>query len=101
MWNYQYYNSNPDGVNSIYPLLPGTGTVLGSPDSGGIRRYAFSINGTLRSTLTDQSPDAKDVPVSRWTWYLMKPGVVRQIAEQTTDEGAHWVTTWDSTYSKN
>jgi hypothetical protein len=52
VWNYQYYNSNPDGVNSIFPVLPGTGTVLGHPESGGIRRYAFSIEGALRSTLS-------------------------------------------------
>jgi hypothetical protein len=50
VWNYQKYVANPDGVNSIYPLLPGTGTVLGSPQVGGTRRISFSIVGTLRST---------------------------------------------------
>src|SRR5215831_19330356 len=52
VWNYQKYVANPDGVNAIYPLLPGTGTVLGHPESGGTRRISFSIVGTLRSTLT-------------------------------------------------
>ncbi|MEK7409647.1 MAG: carboxypeptidase-like regulatory domain-containing protein [Acidobacteriota bacterium] len=52
VYNYQFYNSNPDGVNGIYPVLPGAGTVLGHPDSGGIRRNAFSIVGALRSTLS-------------------------------------------------
>ncbi|HJZ99435.1 MAG TPA: TonB-dependent receptor [Candidatus Solibacter sp.] len=52
VWNYQKYVANPDGVNSIYPLLPGTGTVLGHPEVGGTRRISFSIVGTVRSTLS-------------------------------------------------
>ena len=52
IYNYQFYKANPDGVNSIFPVLPGTGTVLGNPDSGGTRRNSFSIVGALRSTLT-------------------------------------------------
>ena len=52
VWNYQKYVANPDGVNSIFPLLPGTGTVLGHPESGGTRRISFSIVGTVRSTLS-------------------------------------------------
>lgn len=52
VWNYQTYYANPDGVNAIYPLLPGTGSVLGHPEVGGTRRISFSIVGTLRSTLS-------------------------------------------------
>ena len=52
VWNYQQYYANPDGVNSIYPLWPGTGTVLGRPEIGGTRRISFSLMNTLRSTLT-------------------------------------------------
>jgi hypothetical protein len=52
VWNYQKYYANPDGVNSIYPLLPGTGSVLGHPEIGGTRRISFSLVNTLRSTLT-------------------------------------------------
>ena len=52
VYNFQYYNSNPDGVNGIFPVLPGTGTVLGHPDSGGVRRNSYSIVGALRSTLS-------------------------------------------------
>src|SRR5262249_48433860 len=51
VWNYQTYYANPDGVNSIFPLLPGTGSVLGHPEVGGTRRISFSVVGTLRSTL--------------------------------------------------
>src|SRR5262249_35597120 len=52
VWNYQKYYANPDGVNSIYPLFPGTGTVLGHPEVGGTRRISFSIVGTLRSAFS-------------------------------------------------
>ncbi len=54
VWNYQKYRANPDGQNSIYPLLPGTGSVLGHPEVGGTRRISFSFVNTLRSTLTPQ-----------------------------------------------
>jgi hypothetical protein len=52
VWNYQNYYANPDGVNSIFPLLPGTGTVLGHPESGGTRRISYSVVGALNSILT-------------------------------------------------
>src|SRR5262249_61066664 len=52
VWNYQKYFANPDGVNSIYPVLPGTGTVLGHPESGGTRRISYSVVGALNSILT-------------------------------------------------
>ncbi len=52
VWNWQSYFANPDGVNAIYPLLPGTGTVLGSDPVGGTRRMSYSGVIALRSTLT-------------------------------------------------
>jgi hypothetical protein len=52
VWNYQNYFANPDGVNGIYPVLPGTGTVLGHPESGGTRRISYSVVGALNSILT-------------------------------------------------
>jgi tetratricopeptide (TPR) repeat protein len=39
-------------------------------------------------------------PLSRWTWYEISPGKVRQMAEQSTDGGKSWSTTWDSVYVK-
>ena len=39
-------------------------------------------------------------PLSRWTWYEMSPGKVRQMAEQSRDGGKSWSTTWDSVYVK-
>src|SRR5258706_636282 len=39
-------------------------------------------------------------PLSRWTWYELAQGKVRQTAEQATDGGKTWSTTWDSVYVK-
>lgn len=39
-------------------------------------------------------------PISRWTWYVLSPGKVRQMAEQSTDQGKTWTITWDSVYVK-
>ena len=50
--NFNYYNSNPDGVNNILPIFPGSGTVLGHPESGGIWRENSSLVAAVRSTLT-------------------------------------------------
>ena len=39
-------------------------------------------------------------PVYRWTWYVVAPGKVRQMAEMSTDGQKTWNTTWDSIYVK-
>ncbi|GAC1658406.1 MAG: hypothetical protein NVS9B15_20090 [Acidobacteriaceae bacterium] len=39
--------------------------------------------------------------ISRWSWYVMSPGKVKQMAENSTDGGKTWSTTWDSVYVKN
>lgn len=44
------------------------------------------------------APDVR--PLSRWTWYEMAPGSVRQMAEQSADGGKTWTITWDSVYVK-
>jgi hypothetical protein len=36
--------------------------------------------------------------VSRWTWYSVSPGHVRQMAEKSLDHGKTWKVTWDSIY---
>ncbi len=52
VYNYQYYNSNPDAVNGQLPVVPQTGVVLGQPPTGSIVRNVFSGALALRSTLT-------------------------------------------------
>lgn len=52
VYNFQYYNSNPDAVNGQLPVVPGTGVVLGQEPTGSIRRGVFSGAIAVRSTLT-------------------------------------------------
>ena len=52
VYNYQYYFSNPDGVNGQLPVVPQTGVVLGQTQTGSIKRNVFSGALALRSTLT-------------------------------------------------
>ena len=42
--------------------------------------------------------DEKVSPVFRWTWYVLSPGKVRQMAEQSDDQQKTWRVIWDSTY---
>jgi hypothetical protein len=44
--------------------------------------------------------DEKQTPVSRWTWYVLEPGKVRQMAEQSSDAQKTWNIVWDSVYAK-
>jgi hypothetical protein len=44
--------------------------------------------------------DRETKPLSRWTWYVLEPGKVRQMAEQSSDGGKTWAITWDSVYVK-
>jgi hypothetical protein len=37
-------------------------------------------------------------PVLRWTWYVISPGKVRQMAESSSDGQKTWRTVWDSVY---
>src|SRR4051812_20302862 len=59
-----------------------------------------AMAGTLQDGKMVLLTDDKAGTFSRWTWYVVKPGAVRQMGEQTTDGGKHWNTTWDSTYVK-
>ena len=57
----------------------------------------------------DLTPDGKMVLISnpnaptvfRWTWYVLSPGKVRQMAEQSADRQKTWTITFDSVYEKN
>jgi len=52
VWRYQSYVANPDVVNSVVPVMPGTGAVLGTDATGAQRRIAFSAAASVRSVLT-------------------------------------------------
>jgi tetratricopeptide (TPR) repeat protein len=42
--------------------------------------------------------DEKVSPLFRWTWYVLSPGKVRQMAEQSDDQQKTWRIVWDSIY---
>jgi hypothetical protein len=42
--------------------------------------------------------DETATPVFRWTWYVISPGHVRQMAERSSDGQKTWKTIWDSIY---
>lgn len=44
--------------------------------------------------------DPNTSPLSRWTWYVLAPGKVRQMAESSSDAGKTWQIFWDSVYVK-
>lgn len=45
--------------------------------------------------------DEKQSPVFRWTWYVLGPDKVRQMAEQSDDAQKTWKIIWDSVYVKS
>ena len=49
--NYDWYNASPDVLNSVVPVYPGTGTVLGNSVIAGQRSRRFAGTVSLRSTL--------------------------------------------------
>ena len=59
---------------------------------------------TMAGALTDARmvllTDPSKPSISRWTWYLLAPKRVRQMAEQSTDNQKTWNITWDSVYVK-
>jgi hypothetical protein len=66
--NYQHYFSQPDGVNSIFSVYPGTGSVLGGDGStGSIYRNSFTF------TLAE-----------RWT---IRPNLVNEIRATSSGNG--------------
>jgi hypothetical protein len=67
-----------------------------SGNAGAFPAMAGSLVGDKMVLVTD--PNAS--PVSRWTWYVLSPGKVRQMAEQSADGQKTWNIIWDSTYTK-
>jgi Carboxypeptidase regulatory-like domain/TonB dependent receptor len=54
VWNYQVNSRNPDGLNGTLAILPGTGSVLGTPGLQG--QYGINWTGSIsmRSSLTSR-----------------------------------------------
>jgi hypothetical protein len=67
-----------------------------SGNAGAFPAMAGNLSGDKMVLFTDPAIN----PVSRWTWYVVAPGKVRQMAEQSTDGQKTWSITWDSIYVK-
>lgn len=68
-------------------------------NSGDARSFPPMVGGLVDGKMTMLT--ALDAgKQSRWTWYVLAPGKVRQMAEFTTDAGKTWSITWDSVYKK-
>jgi hypothetical protein len=67
-----------------------------SGNAGAFPAMAGNLVGEKMVLITDTAIS----PVSRWTWYVVSPGKVRQMAEQSTDGQKTWNITWDSIYVK-
>jgi hypothetical protein len=67
-----------------------------SGNAGAFPAMAGDLAGGKMVLVTDPAQS----PVSRWTWYVLEPGKVRQMAEQSTDGQKTWNIVWDSVYVK-
>jgi hypothetical protein len=67
-----------------------------SGNAGAFPAMSGDLVGEKMVLITDQAQS----PASRWTWYVLEPGKVRQMAEQSSDGGKTWKIIWDSVYVK-
>lgn len=65
-----------------------------SGNAGAYPAMAGDLTGGRMVLMTDSA----SVPLSRWTWSVIAPGKVRQMAESSNDTGATWRTTWNAVY---
>jgi hypothetical protein len=73
-WHQLYIDNS--GNAGAFPAMAGVF------DSGKMVLYTDDTNNTL----------------SRWTWYLMSPGKVKQMSEVSRDHGKTWQVSWNSVY---
>ncbi|MGZ4860896.1 MAG: tetratricopeptide repeat protein [Candidatus Angelobacter sp.] len=66
-------------------------------NSGNAGAYPPMAGGLVDNKMVMIS-DEKVSPVFRWTWYVLSPGKVRQMAEQSDDQQKTWRIIWDSKY---
>ena len=57
-----------------------------------------AMAGNLKDNRMVLLSDEKKSPVFRWTWYVLSPGRVRQMAERSDDGEKTWRVIWDSVY---
>ncbi len=67
-----------------------------SGNAGAFPAMAGALQDGKMVMLTDDTNNT----LSRWTWYVMSPGKVKQMAELSKDHGKTWQITWNSVYVK-
>ena len=67
-----------------------------SGNAGAFPAMAGTLSDGRMVMLTDDVNNA----LSRWTWYVMEPGKVKQMQEVSTDHGKTWQVGWNSVYIK-
>lgn len=67
-----------------------------SGNAGAFPAMAGTLTDGRMVMLTDDVNNA----LSRWTWYVMEPGKVKQMQELSTDHGKTWQVGWNSVYIK-
>ena len=66
-------------------------------NSGNAGAYPPMAGGLVNNKMVMVS-DENVSPIFRWTWYVISPGKVRQMAEQSNDGRKTWQIVWDSVY---
>lgn len=84
--SFNYYDINDKKWHQLY--------ISNSDNAGAFPPMAGNLIDNKMVLVSDQ----KVSPVFRWTWYVISPGKVRQMAEQSSDGQKTWQIVWDSVY---
>jgi tetratricopeptide (TPR) repeat protein len=84
--SFNYYDINDRKWHQLY--------ISNSGNAGAFPPMAGNLIDNKMVLLSDE----KAAPVFRWTWYVISPGKVRQMAEQSNDGLKTWQVVWDSVY---
>ena len=87
--SFNYYDINDSKWHQLY-----------ISNSGNARAYP-PMAGELKDSRMVMLTEMDNGTQFRWTWYVVGPGKVRQMAEKTTNGGKTWAITWDSIYIKD
>ena len=84
--SFNYYDIRDKKWHQLY--------IANNGNAGAFPAMAGELAGNKMVLISDE----KQSPVFRWTWYVITPGKVRQMAEQSSDGQKTWQTVWDSVY---
>lgn len=84
--SFNYYDVNDKKWHQLY--------ISNSGNAGAFPPMAGNLIDNKMVLVSDE----KISPVFRWTWYVISPGKVRQMAEQSNDGQKNWQTICDSVY---